>query len=233
MKPSSGSTPVRGSSGSPRPATAPAAPTLRIPRTLTLPPAPSPIAPVPLVDEHFRRTPAAPLRPYVAWYAGYRQRAVPPARHRGLPSPFLTLIFTLDEPLMMLAHPDPEQPPAAFGALLGGLHCVPAMIVHQGAQSGVQLALRPLGVRLLLGLTPKAAARVIRFDRARHLLAGQVAAGGRPRLADLAVTCGYFDQAHLARDFRALAGVPPSQWLAEVFRNVQAAAGGFAADWAQ
>jgi hypothetical protein len=97
-------------------------------------------------------TPAAPLRPYVAWYAGYRQRGVAPARDRGLPSPFLTLIFTLDEPLMMLAHPNPEQPPAAFGALLGGLHCVPAMIVHQGAQSGVQLALRPLGVRLLLGL---------------------------------------------------------------------------------
>ena len=83
------------------------------------------------------------------------------------------------------------------------------------------------------GLSPKAAARVIRFDRARRLLAGQVAAGGRPRLADLAVTCGYFDQAHLARDFRALAGVPPSQWLAEVFRNVQAAADGLDEDWTQ
>jgi len=32
---------------------------------------------------------------------------------------------------------------------------------------------------------------------------------------------GYFDQAHLAREFRALAGLPPSQWLAEEFRNVQ------------
>ena len=44
------------------------------------------------------------------------------------------------------------------------------------------------------------------------------------RLADLAVACGYFDQAHLAREFRALAGCPPSQWLAEEFRNVQAGA---------
>jgi AraC-like DNA-binding protein len=50
------------------------------------------------------------------------------------------------------------------------------------------------------------------------------------RLADLAADCGYFDQAHLAREFRALAGCPPSQWLAEEvsrtgnaeFRNVQA-----------
>ena len=38
------------------------------------------------------------------------------------------------------------------------------------------------------------------------------------------MTCGYFDQAHLAREFRALAGCPPSQWLAEEFRNVQAGA---------
>ena len=44
------------------------------------------------------------------------------------------------------------------------------------------------------------------------------------RLADLAVACGYFDQAHLAREFRSLAGCPPSQWLTEEFRNVQAGA---------
>src|SRR5215467_11157378 len=70
------------------------------------------------VDEHRRGRPAGPLRPYVAWYTGYRQRGVPPARHRGLPSPFLTLIFTLDEPLVMLAHPDSRQPPGDFSALV-------------------------------------------------------------------------------------------------------------------
>jgi hypothetical protein len=68
-----------------------------------------------VVDEHCRRAPAEPLRHYVAWYTGYRQRGVPPARHRGLPSPFLTLIFTLDEPLTVLAHPDPGQPPEVGG----------------------------------------------------------------------------------------------------------------------
>jgi AraC-like DNA-binding protein len=287
------------------------------------------------VDEHWRRAAAEPLRPYVAWYTGYRQRGVPPAVHRGLPSPFLTLILTLDEPLTMAAHADPRQPPGEFGTLLGGLHSSPALIAHEGAQSGIQVALRPLGARTLLGLpagelaatdvpadavlgrvqeararilaadgwaerfaildeillaavacaapgvargvalqaapevgwawrrllrsggtvraaalaeetgwsgrhlagrfrteiglTPKEAARVIRFHRARHLLAGAARGGagagaGRLGLADLAVTCGYFDQAHLAREFRSLAGCPPSQWLAEEFRNVQAGA---------
>jgi hypothetical protein len=111
-----------------------------------------PMVDEPMVDEHCRRAPAEPLRPYVAWYTGYRQRGVPPARHRGLPSPFLTLIFTLDEPLTVVAHPDPGQPPGEFGTLLGGLHSAPALIGHEGAQSGIQLALRPLGTRALLGL---------------------------------------------------------------------------------
>jgi AraC-like DNA-binding protein len=297
-----------------------------------------------VVDEHCRYVPAEPLRRYVAWYTGYRQRGLPPATHRGLPSPYLTLIFTLDEPLTIVTHPDPGQPPGEFGTLLGGLHSVPALITHAGAQSGIQVALRPLGARALLGLpagelaeldlpaetvlggvcaelrdrvrsaagwperfavldeillrraghrsaglrsaglpsaglpsaglhwaahagvapevswawhellreggairvselaagtgwserhltgrfraeiglAPKAAARVIRFDRARKLLVRKLTAGGDYLLADLAADGGYFDQAHLAREFRALAGCPPSQWLAEEFRNVQA-----------
>src|SRR5215467_6717236 len=76
------------------------------------------------------------------------------------------------------------------------------------------------------GLTPKAAARVIRFDRARRLLQRRAAAAtALPPLADLAADCGYYDQAHLAREFRDLAGCPPSAWLAQEFRIVQAGPG--------
>jgi AraC-like DNA-binding protein len=67
------------------------------------------------------------------------------------------------------------------------------------------------------GLTPKLAARVMRFEAARRLLA----APDRPGLAQIAASCGYYDQAHLNRDWRELAGVPPSTWLAEELPLVQ------------
>lgn len=67
---------------------------------------------------------------------------------------------------------------------------------------------RHLGERFQreFGLTPKAAARIVRFDRARWTLAR----GGHGTLADLAAACGYYDHAHLDREFRALAGRPPT-----------------------
>ncbi|MEU6239431.1 DUF6597 domain-containing transcriptional factor, partial [Kitasatospora sp. NPDC047058] len=104
------------------------------------------------VDEAVRARPATALRPYVAWYSGYRQRGIAPARHRGLPSPYLTFILTLDEPLTVAGHPDPAQPGGDYPTLLGGLHTSPALITHDGRQSGVQIAVHPLAARALLGL---------------------------------------------------------------------------------
>jgi AraC-like DNA-binding protein len=103
------------------------------------------------VDEYAQARPAPRLRAYAGLYSGYRQRGLAPARHRGLPSPYLTLIFTLDEPLVVAAHPDPAQKPGEFGALIGGLHLTPALITHDGAQSGVQVAVSPAGCRALFG----------------------------------------------------------------------------------
>ncbi|MFJ9535673.1 helix-turn-helix domain-containing protein [Streptomyces sp. NPDC101225] len=105
-----------------------------------------------IVDEAVRAAPAPPLQGLVGWYSGYRQRGLPPARHRGLPSPWLTLIITLDEPLGIAAHPDPGAAPGDYPTLLGGLHVSPALIEMPGRQSGVQIAISPLGARVLLGL---------------------------------------------------------------------------------
>ena len=62
-----------------------------------------------MICESARHRPPS-VRPLVAWYSGYRQEGVSAARHRGLPSPYLTLIITLDDPLTVAAHPDPRQP---------------------------------------------------------------------------------------------------------------------------
>ncbi|MGI9006584.1 MAG: helix-turn-helix domain-containing protein [Streptosporangiaceae bacterium] len=277
------------------------------------------------VDESVAGRPAGPLRAYVAGYSGYRQTGLEPARHTGLPSPYLTLIFTLDEPITIVAHPDPAQPGGDYVTLAGGLHTAPAIVTHEGSQSGIQVSLSPLGSmalfgcpagdlagidvdaaqvsgllaaeiqqriqagptwdarfavldealarsmaasrdggrapvspevgfawqRLLqsrgtvtvsalaaetgwsdrhlrnrfareVGLTPKAAGRVVRFDRARRLLRQRDETSRPLDLAALAVHCGYYDQAHLDAEFRSLAGAAPTAWLTAEFRNLQA-----------
>ncbi|WP_143342828.1 helix-turn-helix domain-containing protein, partial [Crossiella equi] len=67
------------------------------------------------------------------------------------------------------------------------------------------------------GLTPKVLARITRFGAARSLLVRP----DRPGLAEVAARCGYTDQAHLNRDWRAFSGEPPSAWLARELPFVQ------------
>ncbi len=71
--------------------------------------------------------------------------------------------------------------------------------------------------RLATGLTPKQAARIARFEATRRLLLES----RRPSLADIAVRCGYADQPHLAREWRALAGCSVGTWLREELPFVQ------------
>ncbi|MFH8694226.1 helix-turn-helix domain-containing protein [Streptomyces chartreusis] len=55
-----------------------------------------------------------------------------------------------------------------------------------------------------IGLTPKRAAMLVRFDHAARALTS----GGS--IGDVALACGYADQSHLHRDALALAGFTPS-----------------------
>ncbi len=271
------------------------------------------------ISEAVAARPQGPLGRHVREHHGYRQRGIEPGQHLGMPSPYLTLIFTLDDPVDIRRHPDPRQSPGRFPTLVGGLHTTPALIAHPGAQAGIQLQLSPLAARPLLGmpagelagtdvladeiwgsvagrihqrllqaedwparfvvldrllgsmaddrrgvpdeitrawgtllrsggtapirhiardigwserhlrtrftrevgLTPKVAARVIRFDRARRLLEHQVVTG-RPHIAGVAADCGYFDQAHLIRDWQQFTGLAPTDWIAHEFQNFQA-----------
>jgi AraC-like DNA-binding protein len=263
--------------------------------------------------------PHAALRPFVTGMVGYRSEGLPVAVHRGLPSPYLTLVLTIGDPLGVLAHPDPVQAGGSYQALVGGLHVRPALVVRPERQAGVQLNLTPLGARALLGLpasalasvdveladllgpaateltdrvrasatwperfavlerclarlirddatpppevreawrvttacggrirvddlarhvgwsprhltlrfraetglAPKEAARVVRFDRARRRLALRAVSGQPLDLAGLAAGGGWYDQAHLTRDWRAFSGLAPRRWLSQEIGFVQ------------
>jgi AraC-like DNA-binding protein len=90
-----------------------------------------------------------------------------------------------------------------------------ATIVNSGGTVSIErlAALTGLGRRQLerafrqeVGLTPKALGRIVRFQRAVRLVRR-----GRS-LSDVAAACGFYDQAHMAFDFRRLALGPPSDW---------------------
>lgn len=66
-------------------------------------------------------------------------------------------------------------------------------------------------VRAELGLPPKTAARILRFAKARRYLR----TGRTGSLAETAVTCGYFDQAHLTNEWKQLAGCTPRDWMSQ------------------
>jgi AraC-like DNA-binding protein len=95
--------------------------------------------------------------------------------------------------------PDPAMVAVAAGARAG--RPVGAIADHCGL-SPRHLQRR---CRSSFGYGPKTLARIMRLQKAVAL-----AQGGRP-FADVSVTAGYADQAHLSREVKALAGVPLGQ----------------------
>jgi AraC-like DNA-binding protein len=69
-----------------------------------------------------------------------------------------------------------------------------------------------------VGLPPKTLARLLRFGRAARLLGTGPsshkrggAASAPPSFTEIALQCGYYDQAHLNRDYRQFAGLTPTE----------------------
>lgn len=278
---------------------------------------------------------AAPRLEGIVSAVGYRTADRRPALHRGLPSPYLTVIFSLDGPIASGRTPGQATGTDAVRTdiIVGGLHQSPAYVVQAERQAGIQLAVHPLAARTLLGLpaaaltgqlvtggtdvfgdraaevrerlceldrwedrfallsgylrqraatdsaagsvrpevaeawawlarhrgagtlgglsrhvalserrltalfraetglSPKQAARLMRFQHAKAAVVRAVAAGGPPDLARVAADTGYYDHSHLVRDFQQYTEASPTRWLAEECRNIQAGAHGGGEEW--
>jgi AraC-like DNA-binding protein len=108
-----------------------------------------------------------------------------------------------------LATAAPPSPPVAWAwrqlASTGGRVRVSALASEIG-WSRKHLAQR---FAIEVGAGPKTVGRILRFAGARRA----IDAGGCTDWADLAAAWGYADQAHLIREFHAMAGVTPAAYL--------------------
>jgi AraC-like DNA-binding protein len=122
-----------------------------------------------------------------------------------------TRLDLLDAELLKLASDGPEPDPAVLWAwrTMRGHHG-DVRIADIAAEIGWSRRHFVARFRAEVGLPPKVAARMLRFHRAARLLGRGVPA------AVAAALSGYTDQSHLVREFRALAGVTPGAFVAEL-----------------
>ena len=99
-----------------------------------------------------------------------------------------------------------------------GVNWAVKRFAHQPHLKSIQVVTRELGIshkhfieqfRREVGLTPKLFCRILRFQQVLRRIHERKAV----RWADVANSCGYFDQAHFINDFGRFAGVNPSAYL--------------------
>jgi AraC-like DNA-binding protein len=133
-------------------------------------------------------------------------------------APTWTARFDLVEAMLAARLAEAEPPPPdvdwAWRRLAGahGRLRIAELAMELGC-SRKHLAAR---FREFVGLPPKLVARMFRF---RHTVDLMASAPGSS-LAELAVHCGYYDQAHLDRDFRDFADTTPTAYFADSGRPV-------------
>lgn len=112
--------------------------------------------------------------------------------------------------LAQLAKPLAYHPAVAYA--LNEFHCVPhtRTIAEVTDQIGISARRFIQVFSEQVGLTPKLFCRVRRFQEVLQ----QVGMSNDVEWADVASSCGYFDQAHFIHDFQAFSGFTPTAWLA-------------------
>lgn len=141
------------------------------------------------------------------WGAAGRELA-----ERGAEAPAASMVAALERALLSRLD-DAISPDTLVAAVVERLGHDPSVSVRDlGVDFGVspRQLLRRFGNQI--GYGPRTFARVARFQRFLH--GAERVSGQTWSLAALAAEAGYADQAHLSRDCRDLAGLPPVALLA-------------------
>jgi AraC-like DNA-binding protein len=95
---------------------------------------------------------------------------------------------------------------------LNAFHGVPHAMTISSVSSAIGLSPKRFIERFKteVGVTPKAFCRIRRFQRAVKA----AHAGRDVDWSDVALSCGYYDQAHFIHDFRAFSGITPTLYRA-------------------
>jgi len=126
----------------------------------------------------------------------------------------------MEEALLDRDRPVPNHHPVIEAAL--------RLFGPFGIESSTREVARELGIsqrRFIdlfarqVGLTPKLLCRILRFKYAR-ILVEKLESQGREEAAidwaQIATTCGYYDQSHLIKDFESFSGLSPSQYTRQL-----------------
>jgi AraC-like DNA-binding protein len=89
----------------------------------------------------------------------------------------------------------------SIGALSRELSCSPKTLIKR--------------FRTQIGLSPKSVANILRFASAAEF----IKTGSEESWAEVAIDCGYYDQAHFNRDFRRFSGRTPREFQVAVLPN--------------
>lgn len=110
---------------------------------------------------------------------------------------------------MLHARPLSAHPAVAFALAELQRPAYPRSIAEVTEQTGLSSRRFIEVFSAAVGLTPKQFQRVRRFQEVLSLLAR----GEQMAWTDIAMACGYFDQAHFIHDFRTFSGLTPGVYL--------------------
>ena len=139
-------------------------------------------------------------------------------RERLLAAPTIDAMFLLAEQYLFALRVKPLELHAAVSFARQQFCALPHQISVSSVQDKIGLSQRRF-IQLFhqqIGLTPKAFCRVRRFQRILQTV-------HRKRdvdWIDVALDCGYYDQAHFIHDFREFSGLTPSQYLAHATEHL-------------